>query len=273
MTEFDSKVHESFVRYTVKNLRDVYLYRFALFNFVRNNLRMRYRRSTLGFIWSLLNPLLLMTVISIVFSLIFKQDIRVYSIYIFSGLAPWTFINQTIQSGGQSLVLSEGYLKKVYLPKLLFPVITVTTETVNFLFSLASLYILAIILGSAISWRILLLPAAIVLTYFFVLGIVIMISVATVYFRDLTQILVVIFTALFYLIPILYPFETIPAEFRKYFLLNPFYYYIMLFRKVIYGQQSMLLADWLIPIGISLVVMLLGLFVLMRRDRDIIYRL
>jgi ABC-type polysaccharide/polyol phosphate export permease len=262
MTEFDSKVHESFVRYTVKNLRDVYLYRFALFNFVRNNLRMRYRRSTLGFIWSLLNPLLLMTVISIVFSLIFKQDIRVYSIYIFSGLAPWTFINQTIQSGGQSLVLSEGYLKKVYLPKLLFPVITVTTETVNFLFSLASLYILAIILGSAISWRILLLPAAIVLTYFFVLGIVIMISVAT-----------VIFTALFYLIPILYPFETIPAEFRKYFLLNPFYYYIMLFRKVIYGQQSMLLADWLIPIGISLVVMLLGLFVLMRRDRDIIYRL
>lgn len=270
---FDSKIHESYLRYIVKNIRDVRLYRFALINFVRNNLRMRYRRSALGFIWSLLNPLLVMSVISIVFSIIFKQDIRVYSIYIFSGAAPWNYINQTIQSGGQSIILAEGYLKKVYLPKLLFPAIAVTTETVNFLLSLLSLYILAILLGSEISWRILLLPLAILLTYIFVLGCVIIISVATVYFRDLTQITVVLFTALFYTVPIVYPLETIPIRFHSFFYINPFYYFILLFRKVIYGGQSMNLIDWAVPALLALLTLAIGLFILMRRDRDIIFRL
>lgn len=271
--QFDSKVHESFFRFVVKNFKDLIVYRFALANFVATNLRMRYRRSTLGFLWSLLNPLLIMTVISLVFSIIFQRDIKIFAVYIFSGLAPWGFINQAIQGGAQSLVLAEGFLKKVYLPKVMFPIISVTTEAINFLFSLLSLYILALLLGSTISWRLLLLPGAVFLTYIFVLGIVIILSVATVYFRDLTQIVSVLFTALFYTIPVVYPVELIPPQYKAFFLINPLYYYINLFRKVIYGQEAMTLLDWVIPALIALFCLAIGLFIIMKRDRDIVYRL
>jgi ABC-type polysaccharide/polyol phosphate export permease len=270
---FDSKTHESYLRYTVKNLRDIYLYRFALNNFVRNNLRMRYRRSALGFVWSLLNPLLVMGVISFVFSVIFKEDIRTFAIYIFSGLAPWGFMSATIQGGCMSLVYAEGYLKKLYVPKMLFPMITVTTEVMNFFFSIISLALLALFLGFHFHFSILLLPFAVLVTYLFILGSVIIMSVATVYFRDLSQIVSVLFAALFYMVPILYPIEKIPEQFRAYFYLNPFLYFIQLFRKVILGEPQMVWSDWVIPIAISLVVMAAGLYVLMKRDRDIIYRL
>ena len=271
---FDSKVNESYPRFVLKNLQDLRDYRFAIYNFVLNSLRMRYRRSVLGFVWSLLNPLLVMTVISLVFSVIFKQEVRSFAIYIFSGLAPWSFISQAIQGGGQSIVFSEGFLKKVYLPKLLFPVVFVTTETINFIFSLVSLFILALLLGSdQVSWRSVYLPFAIIITYIFVLGCVTLLSVAMVYFRDLSQIIMVLFSALFYLVPILYPLDMIPREFHTLYLINPLYYFIMLFRKVIYEKGPMTSGDWLIPLAIGIVTLAIGLFFLMKQDRDIIYRL
>lgn len=271
--KFDSKIHESFFRYLEKNLQDLNIYRHAMINFVVTNLRMRYRRSAMGFLWSLLNPLMIMTVMSIVFSVVFQRDLKTFAVYIFSGLSPWLFMSQAIQGGAQSLVMAEGFLKKVYLPKVMFPIISTTTEMINFLFSLLSLYILALILGSQISWRIVLLPLAVLITYLFVLGCVIIISVATVYFRDLIQIVGVAFTALFYTIPIVYPVETIPARFQVLFKINPFYYFVSLFRTVIYGQTTMDWMDWVIPTIIALLVCVAGMFLLMKRDRDLIYRL
>ncbi len=271
--KFDSKVHESYWQYLRNSIRDLRVYRFAMYNFVVTNLRMRYRRSVMGFLWSLLNPLLVMTVLSVVFSLVFQRDIRTFAVYIFSGLSPWLFMSQAIQNGAQSLVLAEGFLKKVYLPKVMFPAISVTTEAINFLFSLLSLYIIALVLGSPLSWRLVLLPLAVIISFFFVLGCVITLSVATVYFRDLIQITTVVFTALFYTIPIVYPVETIPARFQVFFKVNPFYYFIALFRKVIYAQEPMGWLDWGIPVLIAVFTCAIGMWFLMKRDRDMIYRL
>lgn len=270
---FDSEQDDSFPRFLLRNLRELRHYRFALINFVLNNLRMRYRRSSLGFLWSLLNPLLVMTVISVVFSIIFRQDLKTFAVYIFSGLAPWLYINAAVMSGGQTIINAEGFLKKVYLPKVLFPMITVTTETANFLFSITSLYILAILLGFRVEWTIVLLPLAILITFFFNLGLAIIFGVATVYFRDLTQIMMVVFQALFYLVPIVYPLESIPEQYRVFFYFNPFYYFVMLFRKVIYGIPEITWLDWIITSGMALVAVVIGMFILMKQDRDLIYRL
>ena len=270
---YDSQENDSFPRFLLKNLHEFRIYRFAIFNFVLNNLRMRYRRSVLGFVWSVLNPLLVMTVISVVFSIIFHQDLKTFAVYIFSGLAPWLYFNAAIIGGCQTIINAEGYLKKVYLPKALFPIVTVSTETANFLFSLISLYILALLLGSQMHWTILWLPLAVVITFLFNLGWAILLGVATVYFRDLSQIMLVAFQALFYLAPIVYPIESIPERFRGYFLLNPFYYYIMLFRKIIYGEPAISLGDWVVTGSMALVVVLAGFYFLMKQDRDLIYRL
>jgi ABC-type polysaccharide/polyol phosphate export permease len=272
-TVFDSKTHDSFPRYLVKNFQQVIIFRFAIYNFVRNEIRKRYRRSTLGLLWSLLNPLLTMMVIATVFSLIFKIELRNFAVYIFSGLAPWGYINACALGGSSSLVYAEGYLKKVYVPKVVFPIVTITTETVNFLFSLTSVYILALIVGFPLTWRVVLLPGAVLLTYLFLLGLVLMFSTATVYFRDMTQIITVMFSALFYTVPILFPISEIPSQFHVFIKLNPLYYYIGLFRKIIYDPSPMVLSDWLIPLALSLCFLTAGLFVLKSRDRDIVYRL
>lgn len=270
---YDSEQDDSYPRFLLRNLREIRHYRFALINFVVNNLRMRYRRSSLGFLWSLLNPLLVMTVISVVFSIIFQQDLKTFAVYIFSGLAPWLYINASIMSGCQTIINAEGFLKKVYLPKILFPMITVTTETANFLFSITSLYILALLLGFHVKWTILLLPLAILVTFVFNLGLAIMFGIATVYFRDLTQIMMVVFQALFYLVPIVYPLESVPERFQIFFYFNPFYYFVMLFRKVIYGIPEITWLDWGITSAMALIAMAIGMFILMKQDRDLIYRL
>lgn len=270
---FDSEDHSSFWRFITKNFRDLLFFRFALRNFVVNSLRTRYRKSVLGFLWSLLNPLMFMTVLAVVFSIIFKQNIRTFAIFVLSGMIPWLFMSQSIISGTQVIINAEGFLKKVYVPKLLFPLVLVSTETVNFFFSIISLLILALILGSTISWTILLLPFVLIITYLFNLGWVLIVGIATIYFRDLAHIIAVVFQALFYLVPIVYDVEMFPQVARNLFYFNPFYYFINLFRKVIYGQPALTWQDWVIPACLAVVSLLVGLVILKSRDREIIYRL
>lgn len=273
ITVYDSKQKDTLFKYVVKTIGEVWIYRFALKNFVVNSLRMRYRRSFLGFLWSLLNPLLMMIVVSVVFSAIFKVDLKVYGIYIFTGLAPWSYLNAAILGGCQTLINAEGFLKKVYLPKALFPLVSVTTETVNFLFSIISLYILSMALGNSIKITILLLPFVILITFIFNLGWAMFLGTITAYFRDLSQIMMVLFQALFYLTPIVYQVEAIPENFRWFIYYNPLYYFINLFRKVIYGTGSITLFDWGVPIGLALLMFLIGSWVMMRKDRDLVFRL
>lgn len=273
ITIYDSTQNDNLFKYLHKTIGEVWTFRFALGNFVINNLRMRYRRSLLGFLWSLLNPLLMMIVVSVVFSTIFKVDLNVYGIYIFTGLAPWGYLNAAILGGCQTFINAEGFLKKVYLPKALFPLSSVATETVNFLFSILSLYILSLALGNQIRISILLLPFVILITFVFNLGWSMFLGTITAYFRDLSQIMLVVFQALFYLTPIIYTVDTIPENFRWFIYFNPLYYYVNLFRKTIYGTDALTVADWGIPIGLAFVMFIIGIWVLMRKDRDLVFRL
>lgn len=273
VTVFDSADRETYLRFVSKTFRDVALFRYALQNFVINNLRTRYRKSFLGFLWSLLSPLLSMVVLAVVFSFAFKQDIKTFAVYVFTGLIPWLYISASIIGGCQTMIYAEGFLKKVYIPKLLFPLTLVTTETVNFVFSIISLYILAVAVGTKLSWTFALLPLVILITFIFNLGWVLILSIVTVYFRDLTHIVTVVFQALFYLVPIVYPVGILPEKFQWLFYYNPFYYFIVLFRKVIYGTPALTWSDWLIPAGLALVLFLVGMYILMRRDRELIFRL
>ncbi len=273
ITIYDSKDRETLVRYTIKSTQDLYRFRYALRNFVYDTLRTRYRKSVLGFLWSLLNPLFLMIILAVVFSSIYKTDVKTFTIFIFSGLVPWLFMNSSITGGTMALINAEGFLKKVYIPKALFPVLLVMVETVNFFFSIISLYLVALVLGFPISGTLILLPLVVLITFFFNLGIVFLVSVATIYFRDLTHIITIVMQALFYLVPIVYSLDIIPPETQRFFLLNPFYYFINLFRKVIYGTPELVPIDWLIPIGLAAFSMLVGLWILKRNDRIIVYHL
>ena len=270
---YDSRKKQNLIGYLFKSAKELNQYRYAYLNFVNNNLSTRYRRSVLGFLWTLINPLINLTILAVVFSLVFQQDIRSFGVYIFSALSPWIFIAGSVNQSPMTFIIAESYLKKVYVPKYIFPLTLVTVEGVNFSFSMVSIYIIFLLLGAKLSWVMLLTPLAMLITFLFVLGLAIMIAVANVYFRDMAHITQVVMMAVMYTIPIMYPMEMIPPEFQWIFTLNPFFYYINLFRIIIYETSVPGLQDWLIPLSIALVTLLVGFFILMKQDLDLVFRL
>lgn len=177
-TEYDSTRRMTLFSYIRRNIAEMHTYRYAYYNLVKNMLRTRYRRSALGFLWTLVNPLLNLTVIAVVFSIIFKMDMAVFGRYVFSGLTPWTFISTGLIQGTMSLVASEAFMKKVHLPKIMFPLVYISVEGINFLFSLISIYIIFLFIGAKLSWVMLLLPFAAIILFLFVAGCAMLLSVA-----------------------------------------------------------------------------------------------
>ncbi len=264
---------ESFINFLKRSLFELSNLKFALTSFVVNSLRRRYRRSVLGFAWSLLNPLTTMVVMTTVFSLLFHNNPKEFGIYIFTGILPWSFLLDSITGGSLSLVDAEGFLKKVYIPKLFFPLVIVSTEAVNFIFSLSSLMFLALALGMHLSFSLLTLPLAIAILYAFNLGSALFLAISTVYFRDLTHITRQLLQAFFYLVPICYPLNVVPPKYLFLFKLNPFYYFINLFRIIICDGHFPQAKDWLIPSAIAVIVLFMGFSLLKKTESDIIFRL
>jgi len=273
ITVFDARERKNFLGYLVKSIGDVIRYRFVLFNLVSTNLRSRYRRSTIGFLWSLLNPLFTMTILAIVFSSIYRLSFTEFGLYIMSGLLPWNLISNSLLHGSESLIRSEGYLKKVHVPKLIFPLSVLGVEIVNFLLSLVSLFFLASLLGARPSWALLLLPVALLLVSVFLLGIIMTISIFTVYFRDFSHILQVGLLGAFYLTPIIYPANRLSPRLLKLITLNPFYYFVDLFHEIIKSSAIPSSTTWMVCIALSLVSLVIGIVVFRARENDIIYRL
>jgi ABC-type polysaccharide/polyol phosphate export permease len=270
---FDTLQHKGIVGFLTVAAHELVVYRHAWFNLVSTALSTRYRRSTLGFLWTLLNPLFTMLIISTVFSTIFHHSFSDFSLYLFSGQMPWLFISNSIVFGASSIVLAETYLKKVYMPKFIFPLTTVGVETMNFLFSFIGLSLLAVALGVTPSLTWLLIPFALLLTASFVFGIILIVSCITVYFRDLAHILQILFLGLFYLSPIMYKPEQVAGSVIVMLKLNPFFYFIDMFHSIIYYRILPSTHSLLICIVLTLASLVIGLIVFSAKEKDLIYRL
>jgi ABC-type polysaccharide/polyol phosphate export permease len=257
-----------------KIILDVIVYRHVLQNLISTNLKARYRRSVFGFLWSLLNPLFTMIILTVVFSSIYRSSFSELGLYIMSGILPWTMISNTMMNGCSSLVSAEGYLKKVYLPKQIFPMSVLGVEIVNFSLSLTSLFVLAVVLGATpnLSW--LLLPLAIFLLAVCLLGIILATSIVTIYFRDFSHILQIGMTGLFYITPVIYQLSLVEGtRLEQLIRLNPFFYFIQLFHQIIKDATVPSATSWLVCVLLAVVSYTLGVFVFRIKENDIIYRL
>ena len=264
---------ESFISFAKRTLLELTRVKFALASFVINSLRRRYRRSVLGFAWSLLNPLLTMCVMTFVFSMLFKQGPKAFGVYVFTGLLPWSFFCDSLIIGSGSITGAEGFLKKVYIPKMFFPLVAVSTESANFIFSLTSLLLLGACLGVQLHWTILCVVPAFALLFVFCLSLAIFFAISTVYFRDLAHILRVFLSALFYTVPVIYPVAMIPEAFRPIFSLNPMYGFVNLFRISIVQGAVPSLDTWIVPAAATAVAFFVAMYTLKKTERDLIFRL
>lgn len=208
-------------------------YRPLLRELVRRDLKVKYRRSFLGYVWSLLNPLLMMVIMTIVFSYMFRFNIPNFPLYLICGQTFWTFFNESTNMSMYSVLQNSALIKKVYIPKFIFPISRVLSSFVTMSFSLAAVLIVLIFTRSPLYWTILLCPIPLLLLLLFSTGIGMILSALSVYFRDVTHLYGVLTLAWMYLTPIFYPIEALPEGVAQLVSSNPITHYIVFFRSLV----------------------------------------
>ncbi len=203
-------------------------------NLVSQELRVRYQRSFLGFFWTLLNPILMMATMTVVFAQLLGRgsDWRGYAIFLFAGQVPWGLLASSLSDCAFCIIGNEGLIRKIYVPKLVFPVSRVLFSVVNFALSMVAMFVLLIPLGARPSWPLLFLPISVLLFSTFILGLGVLIAVLNTFYRDLGHLVGVGLQAWYFLTPILY--EASRFKTHPWFLtLNPAYLYIRQFQIII----------------------------------------
>lgn len=219
----------------LEELLDVFQYRDMIFQFVRRDIVARYKRSVLGIFWTMLQPLGMMIVMSIVFSQLFNR-VDGYAAYLLSGLIAWIFFAQTTTATLQQ-VASGGLLsRKIYVPHTAFALASMGTGMVNLAISILPLAAITLVAGKPITWAILFTPVSIIILSAFALGFALMLSTFAVQFPDVKEMYQIILQAWMYFTPIIYPETILPEAYRYWILhLNPMYYMITLFREPVYN--------------------------------------
>jgi len=239
---------------------------------VRRDFIARYRKSVLGVLWSLLNPLLTMLVMTVVFSYVFRFQIENFPVYLLSGQLIFGFFSEATNTAMGSIIGSEGIIKKVYVPKYIFPLSKVLSSLVNLVFSFLAFLFVFIITGVQFQWTMLLLPIPIIYTFVFSLGISMLMSSLAVFFRDLRYLYGIFLTMLMYMTPIFYPVDVIPEWFLPIYGLNPIYHFVDYFRELsLMGNVPDLWSN-IVCIGFALAALCIGTVVFMKQqDKYILY--
>ncbi len=238
--------------------RNLYNYRELIKTSVKKDIGGKYKHSFLGVLWSFINPLLQIAVYAIIFPLIMKNNIENYTVFMVCGLIPWTYFSTVLNRASFVMIENGNIIKKVYFPREILPLSLVTSETVNFLIS--SLLILAFVLinGMGISIYALAFPIVLLAQYIMLLGLALIFSSVTVYFRDLQHFIGVILQLFFYATPIVYSLEVIPEQFRWILLLNPMTYIIDGYRDIFYNKEMPEISMLGIIIAIGIAVTIIG---------------
>jgi len=284
---------------------EVWRFREVIKNFVAQDLKVKYRRSALGFLWSLMNPMLQMIVLSTVFSLMFH--IPNFTLYVLSGIVCWGFFATSVDACAVSIIGAESMLKRQYFPKLVFPLSSVTQNLVTLCLSLTALLILVgPFVGFRLSTSLLILPLSFACIFAFTLGVGAIAAVITVHFRDMQHLITVFLSALFYLTPIIYPLEDkstvhppattttttaaadsaaptagraavvkgpIPDRYRTYFKANPLFALLSMFQRPIYDGRFPTHRELATAVSVAAGALVLGLYVFRRAEDGLIFRL
>lgn len=197
----------------LNRLRELWQYRELTRNLVMRDLKVRYKSSFLGVVWSWLNPLLMMVVYTIFFTIFLHNDqIQNYPVFLLCGLLPWNFFNESISQATGSIVANSHLIKKVYFPREILPISVVLSNLINFLISLPVFFLLALLFGQPIRGWVLFLPVTIFLQVLFTIGLGFLLATLNTFFRDTQFILNVLLLAGFFLTPVFYPINRVPNE-------------------------------------------------------------
>jgi len=240
----------------------------------RRNIKLRYKRSILGVLWTLLEPLMLMTILTVVFSTVFRFPAQDYPfpLYILPGLLLYDFFNRSTMQIVEETVASLGLASRIYVPRSAFAVATVITYLVNWAIALVPLIAIMLVLRQPLSWSLLTVPFGMLLTGVFALGVGLLVATLGAFFHDVKLTYQVLLTGWFYATPIIYPLAIVPPHLQRYFVLNPLLHLLSLVREPVILGRVAPLENWLAALGFSLAALAAGWWVFTTRRSVFDYR-
>lgn len=257
-------------------INDVKKNMYLLKNLIQRDLKVKYRRSILGIIWSVLNPLLMMVVITTVFSKLYDRNVENFHIYYLTGITIYNFVSESTSLALNSILSASSLIKKVYIPKYIFPLEKCIFSFINLMFSMVAVIIVMLISNVNFNWTMILFPISIFYALIFSIGLSLILSAFTVFFRDIMHIYGVFLTAWVYITPIIYPdtkINEIGGILAFTMKFNPMYYFVTYFRNVLMYGNIPSLNDNLICIAISLSSLVLGLFIFKKLENKFVLHL
>ena len=248
----------------MQHFKELYEYREMIISLVRKDLRGRYKGSVLGFLWTFINPLLQLIVYTIVFSIIMNTSYEQYYLFLFVALVPWMFFSSSVTDGAASILKEKDMVKKIYFPREVLPISTVTSGFVNMILTFIVVFVVVIISGRGLNpLALLCLPVVMIVEYILCLGIALIVSSLTVYLRDLQYILGIFVMALQYLTPVMYGVDIVERSSAGKWLvmmfnLNPMTPIIKIYRQIIYYGEVPELGSLLIAVAVGVVFIVVG---------------
>lgn len=252
-------------------IRDVIRYRELVWTLAMKELTIRYKRSVLGFLWALLNPAMFMLVMAFVFSKVMPSRIPHYPIFLLSTLVPWTFFTQASSYAVESIVGNADLIKKVAVPKVVFPLAAVASNLINLLLSFVPLAIIVPALGAKFYWTWLLLPISTVALALFTTGFGMLIASLNVFYRDVAHIVQIVLNLWLYLTPIIYKADFFPDEYQWVFRINPITYVLNEFRMMVYYGQVPTFWSFVGAFGCAAIALAVGYSVFSRNESKFVF--
>ena len=238
---------------------------------VKRDLKLKYRRSFLGYFWSLLNPLMMMSVMMVVFSYMFRFDIENYPLYLICGQTIFNFFNESTNKAMFGIIQNGPLIKKVYVPKCVFPLARVLSCFTTMALSLVAVLIVMVFTRVRFHFSMLLFFVPLIFLLFFASGMGMILSGLAVKFQDVTHLYSVFTMILMYATPIFYPIDALPANVARIIKLNPIYTIIYLFRELMLSGRIPPILNWLYAAGASLLMFAIGALLFDRMRKDFIY--
>ncbi|MCE5226957.1 MAG: ABC transporter permease [Porphyromonadaceae bacterium] len=266
---YDSSVQKS---PAIEEIREIRRYKYLIFQLTRRDILARYKRSFLGVAWTMLNPLGMMIVMTIVFSNLFKS-VESYPAYVLSGLIAWNFFSQSTNAAMSGIMWGGNLMQRIYVPRTSFALSAILTALVNLVLSIVPLIIVMLFTRTPISISILFLPISMVILAAFALGVGLILSTMAVYFPDVSEMYQIILIAWMYLSPVIYPESIIPERILTIYHLNPMYHLIRLFRLPIYGGRIPTIEEILPAAIISIIVLVVGWLFFTSKSDEFAYRI
>ena len=247
--------------------KDLYNYRELLKTNIKKDVGGKYKNSVLGVLWSFINPLLQIAVYALVFQVILKSNIENYTVYLCCGLIPWQYFSSIVLRGAAVIVDNANIIKKVYFPREILPISIVASEGVNFLISTIIILGFVIFGGIGLSWNILWYFLIVAIQFIVSIGVALIVSSLTVYFRDLLHLLGIVIQLLFYATPIVYAINSVPANLQWIVKINPMSYLIEAYRSIFYNRTIPNFQGLLIALGMGIALCVVGYFIFNKLEK------